>query len=227
LPAYVTKILSVTYYANCGLSCPEWQFNVTGFRDARLDHFSCRFGSRSEFTDTVKRLTRCTCLRVGDVLGCVYQDKQFASLFPRRGQPLMDAVADPTQRRKGTSGDHGFVELMMPRLCRFPVDCAFSVLAYVPFIKGGAGDHTVSPGVISMERGKPDGFALNNLPRCTQVLQFFKGFSSGTRIPRCARCSTKPSAASLAKASRMGPRSDVVSGQQLSHFQLCARRPCS
>jgi hypothetical protein len=55
-----------------------------------------------------------------------------------------------------------------------------------------------------MERGTPDGFALNNLPRCTQVLQFFKGFSSGTRIPRCARCSTKPSAASLAKASRMG-----------------------
>jgi transposase len=29
----------------------------------------------------------CACLRVGDVLGCVYQDKQFASLFPRRGQP--------------------------------------------------------------------------------------------------------------------------------------------
>ncbi|HWO31327.1 MAG TPA: hypothetical protein VNO32_21240, partial [Candidatus Acidoferrum sp.] len=50
--------------------------------------------------------------------------------------------------RKGTSGDHGFVELMMPRLCRFPVDCAFSMLAYVPFIKGEAGDHTVSPGVI-------------------------------------------------------------------------------
>jgi len=48
------------------------------------------------------------------------------------------------------------------------------MLAYVPFIKGEAGDHTVSPGVISMERGKPYGFALNNLPRCTQVLQFFK-----------------------------------------------------
>lgn len=29
----------------------------------------------------------CACLRVGDVLGCVYQDKQFAALFPRRGQP--------------------------------------------------------------------------------------------------------------------------------------------
>ena len=70
-------------------------------------------------------------------------------------QPLMDAVADPTQRRKGTSGDHGFVELMMPRLCRFPVDCAFAMLAYVPFIKGEAGDHTVSPGVVSKERGKP------------------------------------------------------------------------
>jgi len=27
------------------------------------------------------------CLRIGDVLGCVYQDKQFAALFPRRGQP--------------------------------------------------------------------------------------------------------------------------------------------
>jgi hypothetical protein len=24
-----------------------------------------------------------------------------------------------------------------------------------------------------------------------------------------------------------GARSDVVPGQQLSHFQLCARRPCS
>ena len=29
----------------------------------------------------------CACLRGGDVLGCVYQDKQFAALFPRRGQP--------------------------------------------------------------------------------------------------------------------------------------------
>ena len=29
----------------------------------------------------------CACLRVGDVLGCVYQDQQFAALFPRRGQP--------------------------------------------------------------------------------------------------------------------------------------------
>ncbi len=29
----------------------------------------------------------CACLSVGDVLGCVYQDKQFASLFARRGQP--------------------------------------------------------------------------------------------------------------------------------------------
>src|SRR5258708_1044368 len=57
LPAYVTKILSVTYYAHFGLSCPEWQFNGTVFRDARLDRFSCRFGSRSEFTDNVKRLT--------------------------------------------------------------------------------------------------------------------------------------------------------------------------
>src|SRR5712664_4375610 len=57
LPAYVTKILSVTYYANFGLSCPEWRFNGTAFRDARLDRFSCRFGSRSEFTDNVKRLT--------------------------------------------------------------------------------------------------------------------------------------------------------------------------
>jgi len=29
----------------------------------------------------------CACLHVGDVLGCVYEDKQFATLFPRRGQP--------------------------------------------------------------------------------------------------------------------------------------------
>ena len=29
----------------------------------------------------------CACLRIGDVLDCVYQDKQFAALFPRRGQP--------------------------------------------------------------------------------------------------------------------------------------------
>lgn len=29
----------------------------------------------------------CTCLSVADVLGCVYQDRQFAALFPRRGQP--------------------------------------------------------------------------------------------------------------------------------------------
>jgi len=29
----------------------------------------------------------CACLRVGDVLGRVYQDKQFVALFPRRGQP--------------------------------------------------------------------------------------------------------------------------------------------
>ena|ERR1700682_4610884 len=57
LPAYVTKILPVTYYAHFGLYCPEWQFNGTVFRDARLDRFSCRFGSRSEFTDNVKRLT--------------------------------------------------------------------------------------------------------------------------------------------------------------------------
>src|ERR1019366_510833 len=29
----------------------------------------------------------CACLRIGDVLGCVYQDKQFEGLFSRRGQP--------------------------------------------------------------------------------------------------------------------------------------------
>ena len=29
----------------------------------------------------------CVCLRIADVLGCVYQDRQFAALFPRRGQP--------------------------------------------------------------------------------------------------------------------------------------------
>jgi transposase len=29
----------------------------------------------------------CACLRIGDVLGCVYQDKQFEALFSRRGQP--------------------------------------------------------------------------------------------------------------------------------------------
>jgi transposase len=29
----------------------------------------------------------CACLRIGDVLGCVYQDRQFEALFPRRGQP--------------------------------------------------------------------------------------------------------------------------------------------
>src|SRR5260370_22948174 len=57
LPAYVTKILSVTYFANFGLYCPEWQFNGTVFRDAQLNRFSCSFGSRSEFTDNLKRLT--------------------------------------------------------------------------------------------------------------------------------------------------------------------------
>src|SRR5258707_15625843 len=39
LPAYVTKILSVTYYAYFGLYCPEWQFNGTVFRDAQLNRF--------------------------------------------------------------------------------------------------------------------------------------------------------------------------------------------
>src|SRR5664280_989919 len=29
----------------------------------------------------------CACLRIGDVLGCVYQDKQFEGLFSKRGQP--------------------------------------------------------------------------------------------------------------------------------------------
>jgi len=29
----------------------------------------------------------CACLRIGDVLGRVYQDKQLEALFPRRGQP--------------------------------------------------------------------------------------------------------------------------------------------
>ena len=29
----------------------------------------------------------CACLHIGDVLGCVYQDKQFEGLFSRRGQP--------------------------------------------------------------------------------------------------------------------------------------------
>jgi len=42
--------------------------------------------------DQTRRVARaafpkgCACLNVGDVLGGVYQDKQFASLFPRRGQ---------------------------------------------------------------------------------------------------------------------------------------------
>src|SRR5450756_2215366 len=29
----------------------------------------------------------CACLHIGDVLGCIYQDKQFEGLFSRRGQP--------------------------------------------------------------------------------------------------------------------------------------------
>ena len=29
----------------------------------------------------------CACLRIGDVFGCVYQNKQFEALFLRRGQP--------------------------------------------------------------------------------------------------------------------------------------------
>ena len=29
----------------------------------------------------------CACLRIGDVLGCEHQDKEFEALFPRRGQP--------------------------------------------------------------------------------------------------------------------------------------------
>ena len=29
----------------------------------------------------------CACLRIADALGGVYRDKQFAALFPRRGQP--------------------------------------------------------------------------------------------------------------------------------------------
>ncbi len=29
----------------------------------------------------------CACLRIADVLGCLYQDQQFAALFPRRGRP--------------------------------------------------------------------------------------------------------------------------------------------
>jgi hypothetical protein len=43
--------------------------------------------------DETRRVARaafpkgCACLRIGDVLGCVYQDKQFEALFPRRGQP--------------------------------------------------------------------------------------------------------------------------------------------
>jgi transposase len=43
--------------------------------------------------DQTRRVARaafpkgCVCLRVGDVLGRMYQDKQFAALLPRRGQP--------------------------------------------------------------------------------------------------------------------------------------------
>jgi transposase len=43
--------------------------------------------------DQTRRVARaafpkgCVCLRVGDALGRMYQDKQFAALFPRRGQP--------------------------------------------------------------------------------------------------------------------------------------------
>jgi hypothetical protein len=46
----------------------------------------------------------CACLRIGDALGCVYQDKQFEALFPRRGQPaeapgrLVPRRAVPTSR---------------------------------------------------------------------------------------------------------------------------------
>lgn len=49
----------------------------------------------------------CACLRVGDVLGCVYQDKQFAALFPRRGQaaeaPGRLAMATVLQFMEGLS----------------------------------------------------------------------------------------------------------------------------
>ena len=54
----------------------------------------------------------CACLRIADALGGVYRDKQFAALFPRRGQPaespwrlslatvLQFTERSPTDRRR-------------------------------------------------------------------------------------------------------------------------------
>ena len=53
----------------------------------------------------------CACLRVADVLGCVYQDRQFAALFPRRGQPAEApgrlALATVLQFMEGLAGPAG------------------------------------------------------------------------------------------------------------------------
>src|ERR1700722_14932775 len=56
---------------------------------------SCHFDRKrsSGVPDQTRRVARaafpkgCVCLRVGDALGRMYQDKQFTALFPRRGQP--------------------------------------------------------------------------------------------------------------------------------------------
>jgi transposase len=52
----------------------------------------------------------CVCLRIADALGCVYRDKQFAALFPRRGQPAQApgrlALAIVLQFTEGFSDRH-------------------------------------------------------------------------------------------------------------------------
>jgi transposase len=54
----------------------------------------------------------CACLHIGDVLGCVYQDKQFEGLFSRRGQPAEApgrlALATVLQFTEGFSDRHAY-----------------------------------------------------------------------------------------------------------------------
>ena len=72
---------------------PRRLFGCNGLVDVEDSAMSLKLQVDFSVSDETRRVAQaafpkgCACLRITDALGCLYQDKQFAALFPRRGRP--------------------------------------------------------------------------------------------------------------------------------------------
>jgi len=94
--AYGHQSLQVIHYVILWIVLSRMVVQRDSFRDAQLNRFSCRFGSRSEFTDNLKRLTsrHPDCRLFGDNV----------DLLPERQHQFR--VARNPSRVDATRGDH-------------------------------------------------------------------------------------------------------------------------